>query len=203
MKALGMVKERHTNVVLAVVFIALAVYSIHNAVRYHQPLAVVYFLIHLTIAVEVLVRRETIARSPFYPGYLAAIVAVFYIYLYDFSVPLSPLWRLAEVIGLVGAVAALLALISLGRCYGIFPSYRGVKSRFMYRIVRHPIYASYIVMDIGIVLAHPSARNWVIFVVAIVALLVRVHYEELVLRQDPAYVAYAARVPHRLVPFVY
>jgi protein-S-isoprenylcysteine O-methyltransferase Ste14 len=203
MRVLDAVKESHTNVILALVFVVLAIQSIQNAVHTRQPLAVLYFLIHLAVAVAFLVRHPTVERSPFYPGYVAAIVATFYVYLYDFAVPLSALWRPAGALTMFGAVTTLLSVVSLGRCYGIFPTYRGVQTRFMYRIVRHPLYASYIVMDIGIVLAHPSIRNLAVFAVAIVTFLVRIRYEELVLRHDADYAAYAARVPHRLVPFVY
>jgi protein-S-isoprenylcysteine O-methyltransferase Ste14 len=203
-KAIGAVDEPYTNIVLSIVYLALAARSIQAAIRYDQSLAVVYFLIHVTVAVLFLVRRRTIERSPFYPGYVAAILATFYVYLYDFTVAAgSDLWRLGSAITMTGAVICLLSVVSLGRHFGILPSYRGVETRLMYRIVRHPIYASYLVMDAGIVLAYPSARNLALFAAAIVLLVVRIHYEELLLTHDEAYTRYAERVRYRLVPHLY
>jgi protein-S-isoprenylcysteine O-methyltransferase Ste14 len=199
----GAIPERLANVALSAVFIALAIQSIRNAVRFHQPLAAVYFLIHLTVAVAFLTRHRTIERSPYLPGYAAATVATFYVYLYDFSVPPSALARAAAALTLLGAVTTLLAVLSLGRCYGILAVWRGVATRGMYRVVRHPIYASYLLMDTGILLEHPSARNLAVFAVGIAAQLIRIHYEERVLRQSAAYADYAARVRYRLVPLVY
>ena len=73
----------------------------------------------------------------------------------------------------------------------------------MYGIVRHPIYASYVIMDAGIVLGYTSWRNVALFALGLALIAVRVHYEELVLRQDEAYVAYTRRVRYRILPFVY
>lgn len=202
-RALPAVQERHTNVALSAVFVALAIQSIRNALRFQQPLAAVYFLIHLAVAVAFLLRHRTIERSPFLPGYVAAIVATFYVYLYDFAVPPSALWRPAAALTLAGAVTTLLSVVSLGRCYGVFATHRGVATRGMYRVVRHPIYASYILMDIGIVVEHPSPRNLAVFALAIGAFLVRIHYEEQVLRHAASYAEYEDRVAYRLVPFVY
>jgi len=203
-RRLPVLQERHTNLALAVVYLALAVEQLRNAIRFDLPLAGVYFAVHLVTAVLFLVRHETIRRSPHWPGYLAAVLATFYVYLYDFTTAAGlALERLGAGLMLVGAVGTLLAVLSLGRCFGILPVYRGVTTRGMYRLVRHPIYASYLVMDTGIVLSFTSARNVALFLAAILLFLTRVHYEEMVLREDEAYEAYTRVVRYRLVPPVY
>ena len=64
----------------------------------------------------------------------------------------------SELIQLAGLVLALAGLGALGRSFGVVAN-RGIKTNGMYRFVRHPLYASYLVVDVGYVLANPSGRN--------------------------------------------
>lgn len=90
--------------------------------------------------------------------------------------------------------------LSLGRSFGLMPANRGIVCSGVYRVVRHPIYAGYLVTHLGFLAAHPSARNIVLLVIADVALMVRATYEERTLVTDPAYAAYCDRVRWRVVP---
>lgn len=104
---------------------------------------------------------------------------------------------------LVGLVIVLLGKIALGRSFGLMPANRGVVCSGIYRLVRHPIYAGYLVTHVGFVLAHPTFWNVTILLAADLALLVRAVQEERTLALDPSYVEYQDRVRWRVLPGVF
>ncbi|CAN5531586.1 hypothetical protein BH23CHL2_BH23CHL2_11480 [soil metagenome] len=107
------------------------------------------------------------------------------------------------VLQIFGAALAIVTAVSLGRSFGIVAANRGVKTSGAYGIVRHLIYASYLVGYLGYLLATLSVWNVAIVTVALAFQIQRIHQEESVLMQDPEYQAYAARVPYRLIPGIY
>lgn len=93
--------------------------------------------------------------------------------------------------------------VALGRSFGIAPANRGVVMRGPYGLVRHPIYAGYLLTHIAFLVAHPARWNAVVLVVADGALVVRALIEERVLSADADYQAYCRRVGWHLVPGVF
>ena len=106
-------------------------------------------------------------------------------------------------IQLVGLAMATVAMGSLRRSFGLAPANRGVKTAGMYRYVRHPLYAAYLVTFTGYVLAYPAPRNLVVFACAVAGQVLRMQLEERLLLRDQQYVDYAARTRFRIVPGVY
>ena len=104
---------------------------------------------------------------------------------------------------LLGFAIQVVAKISLGRSFGLVPAIRGVKSGGLYRIVRHPIYAGYVLMDLGFLLANASDWNGVLYVFAYGAQLGRLFAEEQLLMEHPTYRAYAAQTRWRILPGVF
>ncbi len=102
-----------------------------------------------------------------------------------------------------GALMASASLGFLGRSFGIVPANRGVQDGGPYRIVRHPVYASYLVTQIAYLLENPTFWNLGVVAVATAFQLVRIAKEEEFLSSDPQYTAYMRRVRWRLVPLVY
>jgi protein-S-isoprenylcysteine O-methyltransferase Ste14 len=98
---------------------------------------------------------------------------------------------------------ALLSLGTLGRSFGIVAANRGVKTRGPYRLVRHPAYFGYLISYLAYVAENPSSVNVLLLLVSTGAQIVRMQEEERMLAGDPAYSEYLARVPRRLIPFVY
>ncbi|MCB9677086.1 MAG: isoprenylcysteine carboxylmethyltransferase family protein [Alphaproteobacteria bacterium] len=99
-----------------------------------------------------------------------------------------------------GLVFALLSLASLNWSFGILPANRGIKTGGLYRVVRHPIYASYQFLHVGYVVNHPTLEAGVIVWCTLFAQVLRIVAEEQVLAEDPAYQAYMERVRYRLLP---
>jgi protein-S-isoprenylcysteine O-methyltransferase Ste14 len=90
--------------------------------------------------------------------------------------------------------------LSLGRSFGLMPANRGVVSRGLYRIIRHPIYLGYLVCHVGFIGANPTAWNVLTLVGADVGLLIRAVCEEQTLARDASYREYRRVVRWRLVP---
>jgi protein-S-isoprenylcysteine O-methyltransferase Ste14 len=107
---------------------------------------------------------------------------------------------LGSAIQLVGGLLVLAATLRLGRSFGIVAANRGIQTRGLYRVVRHPIYAAYVLAFGGFVLAHPTLINAGILMGWLVVQVLRVRAEERLLMQDTRYVAYAAQVRYRLIP---
>ena len=104
---------------------------------------------------------------------------------------------------LLGFAIQVAAKISLGRSFGLVPAIRGVKCGGLYRIVRHPIYAGYVLMDLGFLLANASDWNGALYVIAYSAQLGRLFAEEQLLMEHPTYRAYVAQTRWRILPGVF
>ena len=113
--------------------------------------------------------------------------------------PLAPL-EVGAMIMLAGLICGLWAKVSLQRSFGIAPANRGIIEAGPYRIVRHPMYAGYILVYIGFLLNNPTLHNLAVYAVAVVLQIARIVVEERVLSQDPDYQAMMGRVRYRLVP---
>jgi protein-S-isoprenylcysteine O-methyltransferase Ste14 len=78
-----------------------------------------------------------------------------------------------------------------------------VRAGGLYRLVRHPMYAGYMLTHIGFLLVAPSLWNAAIYAAAWALLIARIYAEEQMLSQDAAYQALKTRVRYRLVPGVF
>jgi protein-S-isoprenylcysteine O-methyltransferase Ste14 len=113
---------------------------------------------------------------------------------------LAGLW---VAIQLAGAAGAIVCLARLGRSFGMVAANRGVQLAGPYRVVRHPLYASYFVAMTGYLLAAPTWWNLGVCVIAVGAQLHRIAAEESVLARNEAYRSYMSAVRWRLVPGVF
>lgn len=84
--------------------------------------------------------------------------------------------------------------------FSILPARRKIREGWLYRIVRHPIYAVYIIADVLYLFLKPTPRNGLVAIIGIASFFVRAHLEESLLFKDPAYVLYAKKVRYRFFP---
>ena len=155
----------------------------------------------LLVASLLLVRPSTSAVSRRWSDRLGAVAALL--------VPLG--LRVPEVAGatvsaaleVAGLLLALLATATLGPHLGVLPAVRGVTTRGVYAVVRHPMYAAYMLLFIAYVMGEPSAHNAIFAVAACALLVLRLRAEEAMLGRHADYQAYRQRVPWRLVPGCY
>lgn len=103
----------------------------------------------------------------------------------------------------LGLLIDLYAQFSLGRSFGCIPANRGLKLDGPYRVVRHPMYAGYLVSHFGFVLLNATWLNLMVFAACYMAQVPRLLLEERLLGEDPPYRDYVAQVRYRLVPGVF
>jgi protein-S-isoprenylcysteine O-methyltransferase Ste14 len=118
------------------------------------------------------------------------------------SMALVPDLVSASVAG-VGALIVILGKVAIGRSFGIVPANRGIVARGPYNLVRHPIYAGYLLTHAASLAAYPSLWNVAVIITADVALVFRALAEERVLSADREYAVYCNRVTWHLVPGVF
>jgi protein-S-isoprenylcysteine O-methyltransferase Ste14 len=104
------------------------------------------------------------------------------------------------VISLAGLTLVVAGKLTLGRSFGLVPANRGVVADGPYSIVRHPIYAGYLITHVGFLAAHPDPLNIALVAAADTALIFRALLEERVLGRDERYQVYCRRVSWHLVP---
>lgn len=95
------------------------------------------------------------------------------------------------------------AKISLNLSFGIVPANRGIKSDGFYRLVRHPVYASYLIGHIGFLMLYPTLMNATVYAIGFGLQIRRIFAEERLLSRDPAYRDYQQVVRYRLLPGVF
>jgi protein-S-isoprenylcysteine O-methyltransferase Ste14 len=161
-------------------------------------------LVETVVAVLFIVRREPLTTSRRWGAWTATAIGTFGpLALRPTDSAVGPLGDLALALQFGGAVCALAALLTIGRSFGLVAANRGIKTSGPYGIVRHPVYAAYLIVTTGYLLENPSAWNFAVLAVSLLGQIARISCEEEVLSQDPAYVEYRRRVRYRLVPLVF
>ena len=139
---------------------------------------------------------------------IAALIGVTLLFAIDPLCPRlvdPPTWLLFLSAGMIllGNILALLVLNRLGKSFSVMAEARRLVTDGPYRIVRHPLYATELIAITGIFLPYLSIQAAVLFTVQLAVQLIRMHYEEQVLRQTfPDYADYA-RHRRRLIPGVW
>jgi protein-S-isoprenylcysteine O-methyltransferase Ste14 len=171
------------------------------------PIDWVYVSQHLLVLAIAFARHAPVARD-FSPGASAAVV-VSYAYpyaqvLYLGRVPGQSAWPEGGfVLVAIAAGLSVVSLLSLGRSFGIRPALRRLVTSGPYGVVRHPMYLSYLVSDIGYNLQEWNIVSVLLVLAGWTSLAYRIHAEERVLSHDAGWSAYAASVPYRLIPRVW
>ena len=151
------------------------------------------------VVLLLLIRRPTERISTRGRDWALAAGGTFVVLFVDRGGPplMGPLGALLMLLGLAIHVGAKL---SLRRSFGLVAANRGVKVGGLYRLVRHPMYAGYMLSHAGYLLVAPSLWNAAVYAVGWAFLVARIYAEERVLSEDPAYHAFKAKVRYRLLP---
>lgn len=102
-----------------------------------------------------------------------------------------------------GLMISFSSKLFLNRSFGIVAANRGTKRSGPYRLIRHPMYAGYMLTNVGFLMVNFSAWNLGVLMVAWAMQLLRIREEEAFLLSDPEYRDYADVVPRRLIPGAY
>jgi protein-S-isoprenylcysteine O-methyltransferase Ste14 len=172
--------------------------------RTGDPKGASFALEELVVVVVAITRRQPIDCSRRVSDWVVALLGSFAVLMLrpggHAILGLTGLWIAIQLCGAAGAIAC---LARLGRSFGVVAADRGVKQNGPYRVVRHPLYASYVVAMLGYLLAAPTVWNGAIFGIAIGAQFRRIAAEESVLARNDAYRSYMSTVRWRLVPGVF
>lgn len=107
------------------------------------------------------------------------------------------------VIQLLGLAICVVSFLALGRSFGFAAADRGLVQRGPYAVVRHPIYASYLLLQAGYVLQSISIWNGLVMAFVTVCNIGRARAEDRMLVTNECYADYRRRVRWRLVPGVW
>jgi len=186
---------------IVIVFLwALLAHRVYGATN---PFAPLVMIAETSVVIFVLLRRSTQDISMRLGDWLLAATATYaplFIQPADTPDALRVAIPLALLLVGFGNVVQIAAKLFLRRSFGIAPANRGIKTDGMYRFVRHPMYAGYLFVHIGILLLMPSALNLVIYGIGWWAQILRLLAEERLLSEDPAYRAFMEKTRWRLVP---
>lgn len=170
----------------------------------HRLIGAVFFAEQAWFAVATLIRRAPRTVSHSAGSWLLAAAGTFGGLLLR-PQGAHPQWGVEAGLGLqlLGLALALASLAALGRSFGFVAADRGLVTRGPYAVVRHPIYAAYVLIQCGYVLQAVSVRNVAVLVVAIGCNVGRAICEERVLAERSEYAAYRQRVRRRLLPGIW
>ena len=164
----------------------------------------IYVLQHLIVLGIALKRDAPKARDYSLGSSIAVGVAYIYPYAQVIYLRFSSGYVVRPAAGLVlvifGAGLSLVSLFTLGRMFGVRPALRGLVTSGPYRIVRHPMYLSYLLADIGYNLQELNFGTLLLVLIGWASLVYRIRAEERVLSQHPAWPAYLALVHYRIFP---
>jgi protein-S-isoprenylcysteine O-methyltransferase Ste14 len=102
-----------------------------------------------------------------------------------------------------GLIFAIWAKLTLRQSFGIAAANRGPVGAGPYRLIRHPMYAGYIVVYLGFLLSNPLIWNLVVVGADIALIVLRIMAEERVLTADKDYERYQGAVRYRLLRGVF
>ncbi len=189
------------NVLLAVVWGFFAVQQIQGFIATGIYALLVFCFSETLQAVFFLFRSQpkTVSVDPF--SWLVAIGGTFAALC--FRPGGAMLSKGGEAVLIVGVVIQIIALLSLNRSFALVAAKREVKTSGLYRFVRHPMYASYVISYAGYLLFNWSLLNLACFGFAMIFMVLRISEEEKILIADSLYQTYAKEVPFRLLPLIY
>ncbi|MGA2409714.1 MAG: isoprenylcysteine carboxylmethyltransferase family protein, partial [Candidatus Binataceae bacterium] len=111
--------------------------------------------------------------------------------------------RSGTALELTGLIISQISRLCLGRRFGLLPANRGIVTGGCFRVVRHPIFAGWLLLTIGFTMANLSACNLLVVFLILPFMMKRIDQEETLLMGDPSYRAYMQRVRYRLIPGLY
>ena len=167
----------------------------------------IYVLQHLLVLGIALTRRAPAAQDHSLPISLAVAVSITYPYaqvIYLHWVIGNVVWpEGGAVMVTISACLSLTSLFWIGKLFGFRPALRGLATNGTYGFVRHPMYLSYFLSDIGYNLQEWNMGTVLLVLIGWSSLVYRIYAEERVLSQDAQWQTYVSSVPYRLLPGVW
>ena len=193
-----------TNLIGAIGAAFFAQATLRVYLQSHRLIGAAFFVEQMWIVVAYLIRRPARSASRRLGDWLLAFGGTFAGVLFrpDGS---HPQWGLTAglAVQLVGLAICVTSFLALGRSFGFVAADRGLVRSGPYAIVRHPIYASYFLLQFGYLLQSISLRNALVMLVASGCNVGRAVAEDRVLATNKDYDAYRRQVRWRLIPGIW
>jgi protein-S-isoprenylcysteine O-methyltransferase Ste14 len=170
----------------------------------HRLIGIVFFVQQTLVAIAYLVRRPARTATHRMDDWLLAFGGTFAGVLFR-PEGAHPAWGVQTGLALqvLGAAIAVTSLLTLGRSFGFAAADRGLVIRGPYALVRHPMYASYLLLQTGYLLQSLALRNALVLLFGSLCNVGRVFAEERILGNHPQYATYRQRVRWRMIPGVW
>ncbi len=164
----------------------------------------IYVLQHFIVLGIALTRPQPKLRDYSIASSMAVAIAYAYPYAQVIYLRWSPghvAWPAAGlVLVALAAGLSLVSLLTMGKLFGVRPALRGLVTSGPYRLIRHPMYLSYVLADIGYNLQEWNFVTLLLVLVGWASLVYRIHAEERLLSQHAEWPAYVVLVRYRLFP---
>ena len=183
-------------------FGVLGVIYYQNYVATHKLSSLFYLMFEATTILFLLMRKMPQQVSGSFEDWLYAVSGTLS------SLLFRPLENPHEsnvlvVLQLVGMCVSYAGLLSLNKSLGIVPANRGIKQGGIYKFVRHPLYAGYIITYLAFCLQNQSFYNALILVIFVGLTISRIKREERFLLPCAGYAAYTQKVKWRILPLLW
>ncbi len=178
--------------------------SLQFYVQTHRLIGAAFLVEQIWVVVAYLIRRPARAVSRRLGDWLLAFGGTFGGVLLRPG-GAHPQWGVSMGLGvqLLGLLMCLVAFLSLGRSFGFAAADRGLVTRGPYAVIRHPIYASYLLVLSGYVLQSISVWNALVVLLVTGCNVGRALVEDRLLATSEQYEAYRSQVRWRLLPGVW
>jgi protein-S-isoprenylcysteine O-methyltransferase Ste14 len=173
-------------------------------VRTHRLIGAAFLVQQTWVVVAYLIRRPARAVSRRLGDWLLAFGGTFGGVLLR-PVGAHPQWGVDIGLGfqLLGISICFVAFLTLGRSFGFAAADRGLVTRGPYAVLRHPIYASYLLLLSGYLLQSISVWNALVVLFVISCNVGRAVVEDRLLATSEQYEAYRSQVRWSLLPGVW
>ena len=178
--------------------------TLQSYLQTHRFIGGAFFVEQMWVVIAYLIRRPARALSRRLGDWILAFGGTFGGVLFRPD-GAHPQWGLTAglAVQLIGLTICVTSFLALGRSFGFVAADRGLVRRGPYAIVRHPIYASYLLLQFGYLLQSISVHNALVMLFASGCNVGRALAEDRVLATNALYASYRGRVRWRLIPGVW
>jgi protein-S-isoprenylcysteine O-methyltransferase Ste14 len=178
----------------------------HNyqaAIASNYKPSIILFMIFNAVLVCLFLTRRNPNRISFHPQDLIATFIGTFSTTMVVGVADAPDHIILEIIGTLGFTFSMLGILTLRKSFGMLPADRGIVKVGVYKIVRHPIYAGYLLHYSCFLAQNYNIRNAFIFLLFVFFECYRLVREEKLLTQNPEYFEYTKTTPWRICPKIW
>ncbi|OGF65026.1 MAG: hypothetical protein A2Y62_14500 [Candidatus Fischerbacteria bacterium RBG_13_37_8] len=202
--------KHHQWIINVVLFICIGQYiyretEIYQIFKNLKFIDITFFTCNIIFLLLILIRRNYRKVDTSWTHWLVATASFFssMFFMKSHVTVSQTVHSVANGINALAIIVNLIALLSLGRSFGIVPALRIIKTRGAYRVIRHLMYVSDILLKTPILLIYFSVYNLAIYLFSVILYILRAHFEEQILQNDSEYNAYMQKVKYRFIPFIY